>query len=402
MSAFATTWPTTNVGSLCDQIRGVSYAKDDARDRPSAGLVPILRATNILDDGVLAFDDLVYVPPTVVAETQYIRKHDIVLAASSGSLSVVGKAAQSKADWQGGFGAFCKVLRPNKRVEPRYLAYFFRTAHYRQRISQLAAGANINNLRNEHLDDLEIPLPPLPEQKRIADILDKADAIRRKRGEAVALLSKATSSLFFQEFGDPLFNPKEWDVVLLADVCHKITDGVHLKPQYREMGVPFVSVKDITTGKLRFDNVKYVSEEDHRVHIKACHPEFGDVLLTKVGATYGRPALVDTDRPFSLYVSVALLKPNRTLLDPVFLKEVLASEELKRQADRSIKGAGVPDLHLVEIRKFRIPLPPLHVQQAFVAKTKAIHALEDKLQSAANEKTDLFKSLVQRAFRGDL
>jgi type I restriction enzyme, S subunit len=102
------------------------------------------------------------------------------------------------------------------------------------------------------------------------------------------------------------------------------------------------------------------------------------------------------------YVSVALLKPNRKLIDPVFLKEVLASEELKRQADRAIKGAGVPDLHLVEIRKFRVPLPPLDIQQAFVAKTKAIHGLEDKLQTAVNEKTDLFDCLVQRAFRGDL
>ncbi|WP_366038005.1 N-6 DNA methylase [Rubinisphaera sp.] len=233
-------------------------------------------------------------------------------------------------------------------------------------------------------------------------ILDKADAIRRKRQEAESIASKTTSCLFYQEFGDPLFNPKEWNVVELDTVSHKITDGVHFKPTYTDAGIPFVSVKDITTGQLKFDNAKFVSEESHAEYIKRCHPERGDVLLTKVGATYGRPALVDTDRPFSIYVSVALIKPDRSKIDPIFLKEVLASDELKRQADRAIKGAGVPDLHLVEIRKFRIPLPPLKVQDEFVATSRAVHALEDKLRTSTEQYNDLFNSLVQRAFKGEL
>lgn len=305
------------------------------------------------------------------------------------------------------FSGICSAdiypIRPlNSEIDKRFLLYVLRSKHFLAYASKHSTRTNIPKINRPALLGYRFPLPPLPEQKRIADILDKADVVLRKRQEAVSIASKTTSCLFYQEFGDPLFNPKEWDVVELDNVSHKITDGVHFRPTYTNEGIPFVSVKDITTGQLRFDDAKFVSEEAHAEYIKRCHPERDDVLLTKVGATYGRPALVDTDRPFSIYVSVALIKPDRTKIAPVFLKEVLASDELKRQADRAIKGAGVPDLHLTEIRKFKVPLPPLTVQEDFVAKSRAIHTVEEKLRSATEQQSDLFNSLVQRAFKGEL
>jgi type I restriction enzyme S subunit len=365
--------------------------------------VDFIPMANVSEDGRIIIN-----APRKLHEVQkgytYFQNGDVIVAKITPCMEN-GKAAYIRnLPHEVGFGSTeFHVLRPQVGLDPAYLFHMVWNPFFRREARRNMTGtAGQQRVPASFFERFKIPLPPLPEQRRIADILDKADAIRRKRQEAVTLLSKATSSLFFQLFGDPLFNPKNWNVVPLGDVCDKITDGVHFKPKYQESGIPFISVKDITTGKLHFDDTKYVSEEDHKVHIRACHPEFGDVLLTKVGATYGRPALVDTERPFSLYVSVALIKPKRRLIDPVFLKEVLASDELKRQADRSIKGAGVPDLHLVEIRKFRIPLPPLDVQQAFVAKTNAIHSLEATLQEAANEKDYLFNSLVQRAFRGEL
>jgi type I restriction enzyme S subunit len=95
-----------------------------------------------------------------------------------------------------------------------------------------------------------------------------------------------------------------------------------------------------------------------------------DILYTKVGATYGRPALIDTKVEFSVYVSVALLKPKTDIVNPTFLREVLAHPVIKRQADRSVKGAGVPDLHLIEIKKFLVPVPPLKTQLEFITRTK--------------------------------
>jgi type I restriction enzyme S subunit len=207
------------VGELAEQVRGVSYGKGDASDSPQTGYLPVLRAGNITDDG-LVFDDLVFVPKGRVSEKQKVRHHDVVVAASSGSLDVVGKAAPALADFDGGFGAFCKVLRPNAKVHAGYFAHFFKTLDYRRRVSALAAGANINNLRNEHLDDMEIPLPPLAEQRRIAEVLDRAEALRAKRRAALAQLDSLTQSLFLDLFGDPVSNPRKWPQENLEAVFH--------------------------------------------------------------------------------------------------------------------------------------------------------------------------------------
>src|SRR5262249_42471410 len=142
------------------------------------------------------------------------------------------KAARALFDFSGGFGAFCKVLRPNSRVHPSFFAHFFKTRYYRQRVSALAAGANINNLRNEHLDEMEIPLPPLPEQGRIAAILDQAEALRAKRRHALAQLNGLTQSLMLDMFGDFRHPANTHRLVALASVCDSINDGVHKTPTY--------------------------------------------------------------------------------------------------------------------------------------------------------------------------
>ena len=209
--------PIVTIGSISEQIRGVSYSKTDASDIRLEGYLPILRAGNITESG-LTFDDSVFVPSGKISNTQKIKKNDILIAASSGSLSVVGKAARALDDFNGGFGAFCKVLRPNAKVDPAYFANYFFTSEYRRKISSVAAGANINNLRNSDIDDLEIPLPPLAEQKRLAAILDKADAIRRKRQQAIELADEFLRSVFLDMFGDPVTNPKGWEICSVGDV----------------------------------------------------------------------------------------------------------------------------------------------------------------------------------------
>jgi type I restriction enzyme S subunit len=152
-------WPKVRVGNLAKQIRGVTYGKEDATVERKPGYVPILRAGNISAGDVL-LDDLVFVPAARMAQNQRLRRNDILIAASSGSLDVVGKAARVEQDIEAGFGAFCKVLRPSDGIDPDFFAAFFATQHYRRRVSELAAGVNIHNLRSEHLDDFPMPVPP--------------------------------------------------------------------------------------------------------------------------------------------------------------------------------------------------------------------------------------------------
>ena len=214
----------TTVGDVSEQVRGVSYAKSEASDVLQPGYSPILRANNISENGLL-LDALVFVPDAKISQKQRIAPNDVIVAASSGSLSVVGKTAQAREGFEGGFGAFCKVLRPRPAVDPHYFGHYFRTSRYRHVISRLAAGANINNLRNEHLDNLQIPLPPLDEQKRIAGILDAADALRAKRREALAELDTLLQSTFLDMFGDPVTNPMGWEIDRFDNWLDNIDSG---------------------------------------------------------------------------------------------------------------------------------------------------------------------------------
>lgn len=188
----------TRVGDIARQIRGVTYAKNEASSEPFLGGVLLLRAGNIGGFGI-EVDDLIYVPAARVRPEQYLVENDVLIATSSGSLSVVGKAARVESSG-GTFGAFCKVLRPGEGVDPRYFSHFFQTAEYRAAMSRAAAGANINNLRTADLDSLEIPLPSMSEQVRISAILDHADSLRRMRRKQMAIFDDAIASLRHRAF----------------------------------------------------------------------------------------------------------------------------------------------------------------------------------------------------------
>ena len=288
-----------------------------------------------------------------------------------------------------------KILKPVKeKADLKFLYYKMQTIsmdtdlHKRYWISKYS--------------QFEIPLPPLATQQKIAAILDAADELKQKDKALVAKYDELTQALFLDMFGDPVTNPKGCKIVELNDITTKITDGVHAKPIYTETGIPFISVKDITTGILKFEKCKYISKEAHEKYFKRCNPEYLDILYTKVGATYGRPAIVDVKNEFSLYVSVALLKPKKEIVNPYFLLEVMANPVIKRQADRSIKGIGVPDLHLNMIKKFLLPLPSMEEQLIFADRVKAIEEQKNIAQASALKSEELFNSLLQKAFNGEL
>lgn len=180
------------IGDLAETIRGVTYQKSQAKDIPCDGYSPLIRATNI-DRGTIVLDSFIYVPDIVIRDDQRLRPGDIVLAASSGSLSIVGKAALLRSEWRGTFGAFCYAIRPDpRRVTPGYLAYFMQTSTYRGRVSRLAAGVNINNLRREHIESVVLPICALAEQKRIVDAVD---SYLTRLDNAIASLERVQAKL---------------------------------------------------------------------------------------------------------------------------------------------------------------------------------------------------------------
>ncbi|MCQ2514981.1 MAG: restriction endonuclease subunit S [Ruminococcus sp.] len=179
---------------------------------------------------------------------------------------------------------------------------------------------------------------------------------------------------------EPPFDiPINWKWVTIGSIVLKLTDGTHKTPKYAESGVKFVSVKDMSTGKLSLDNTKFITKEEHKELFTRCNPQRGDMLLSKIGTT-GVPAIVDTDEEFSLFVSVALLKYNHQYIVEKYLYYLLLSPVVQMQATENTRGVGNKNWVLDAICKTLIPLPPLAEQRRIVEKIEQLLPLCDKLK----------------------
>ena len=398
---------TVKVGDIAEQVRGVTYSKSDATPSESPGMVSILRANNITDQG-LHFANLIWVPKSCVSSKQMLRKGDIVVATSSGSLDVVGKAAPVEYDVEASFGAFCKVVRPGKNANSHYLANYFKTAKYRSIISSLAAGANINNLRNEHIDNLEIPLPPLAEQKRIAAILDKADAIRRKLQQSLRLSDDFLRSVFLDMFGDP--EGQGWESTTVEELASAKKGSIRTGPfgsqllhsEFVDEGIAVLGIDNAVRNKFAWGQPRFITEEKYETLKRyTVHP--GDVLITIMG-TCGRCAIVPQDIPKAIntkHLCCITLDPKKCL--PEFLHSYFLLHPMaKSYLGQSAKGAIMDGLNGGLIKSLPVPIIPIALQRKYAQLVKNRNNLVDRLTTQAAESEALFSTLQQRAFRGEL
>ncbi|MBN7576277.1 restriction endonuclease [Clostridium sp. 2-1] len=165
----------------------------------------------------------------------------------------------------------------------------------------------------------------------------------------------------------PFEIPESWKWVRLGNLLNKLTDGAHSTPKYTDCGIPFISVKDISSGKIDFSNTKYISKEEHDSLFKRCNPELEDILLTKIGTT-GIPVIVETNKEFSLFVSVALLKFHIDLIYNKYLLYAIKSPVVQMQCDKNTRGVGNKNWVMRDIANTILPLPPLAEQKRIVAK----------------------------------
>lgn len=184
-----------------EQIRGVTYKPADLRTSAVVGACTLLRANNI-GNGTINFDEVQYVTSGKVSAAQVVREGDILMCGSSGSLQHVGKAALCKSESYGmTFGAFCKVIRPTGRLLPSYIASYFQSDEYRKIIMQLASGSNINNLKNEHIDNLLIPVSSTKIQKQFASFIQQSDKSKFELEQALAELTATYKKIISDNLG---------------------------------------------------------------------------------------------------------------------------------------------------------------------------------------------------------
>ena len=198
--------------------------------------------------------------------------------------------------------------------------------------------------------------------------------------------------------------PNNWVWVKLDNLCSKITDGTHKTPKYTDSGVPFISVKDIYDNQVSFDNTKFISQEEHNELYKRCNPEYDDILLTKSG-TIGRTAVIKTKNEFSLFVSVALLKNYKNIIDSSYLSLNIQDFFNKINISQTIKGGVIKNYHITDMKEQLIPLPPLEEQREIVRILDEVLENENKVKELLEleERIDILeKSILNKAFKGEL
>lgn len=251
------------------------------------------------------------------------------------------------------------------------------------------------------ISKIQIPLPSLPTQKRIAEILDKADALRKKHQQLLKHYDDLAQSLFIDIFGDPVKNEKGWEVKKIGEVCYYVKDGPHVSPKYSQVGIPFISVNNIIQGSIDLSNAKYITYEDYLLYSKKGKPEKGDILYTK-GGTTGFAKRVDVDFEFMNWVHIAVLKFDKNVLNDVFFESMLNSDFCYFQSQRLTKGIANRDLVLGEMKKIKILLPPIALQEQFAEHIQNIEQQKEKLKAQLDESEHLFQGLLQQAFNGGL
>ena len=244
-------------------------------------------------------------------------------------------------------------------IDPNYLYHLCCGTDWTQGGNKAVMGLTLNKAT---LSEMEIELPTLEEQREIASILDQLDAIIEKRHDELNMIEQLVKSRFIELFGDT----PDGEKVAMADICRIITDGTHQPPKFVSEGIPFLFVSNIVTNEIRYDAQKFISEETYAELIKRTPIAIGDILLSTVGS-YGHPAVVKTEKPFCFQRHIAYLKPNADIVDSEYLRGAILSADVQRQIDEGVKGIAQKTLNLSEIRKIRLPLPPIESQKQFAA-----------------------------------
>lgn len=439
-------WKLIKSHSLYSQLRGVNYSKGDAATEEFANSVLILRGGNVQNGKIVRNNDEVFVSESLVKEIQLLRKGDVIIVSSTGSKNLIGKAAGVNENFENiSFGAFLTLLRPNHKVNAKLFSYFYQTDFYRQSIRDLSGGVNINNIRKDHLAQIDFPLPPLPEQQLIAAKLDALfgylDSLREKLDRIPGLLKNFRQQVLTQAVTGELTKewregkslqrielelieeerkrlkfelakdrgkksikykesveidiggktkginelypiPDSWQWVSIDKVVWNVSDGPHFSPTY----VDDISGKRFISAR----NIKYsgIDFSDCKYvsiddHIKFIERGAPERgdIILTKGGTTGIACLIENDSDFSYWVHLALLKPIKKFISPKYLRDAFTSSLLYKQSQELTHGVSNQDLGLTRLIYIALPLPSLEEQEEIVKRVETLFTLADKIES---------------------
>lgn len=405
-------YSTVRLGDVASFVRGITFKPDDVVPVDSPGAVACMRTKNVQVD--LDLSDVWGISKSFVRrDDQFLLIGDLLIS-SANSWNLVGKCCWVPAlKWKATFGGFISVLRAErKRIDPRFLYHWFSSPRIQTTVRSFGQKTtNISNLNLDRCLALTIPLPSLAEQRRLAAILDKADALRAQRRAALAQLDILTQSIFQDIFGEKLDAPavdtkphranipRECSWVLLTDVARLATGHTpdRERPEYWNGEIPWISLTDIRSldGTESTSTLQYVT----RLGIE----NSSSVLLPKGTVCFSRTASVGFVTVMGCKMATSQDFMNWVcgpLLDPIYLMWALITSRQRLLALSS--GSTHRTIYMRVVEQFRVLLPPIKSQREFARRVAAVGKAKASQRASLAELDSLFTSLQHRAFRGEL
>ena len=344
------------------------------------------------------------------SETYYSGEYDEKYVVENGDLLIGMDGEFNRERWAGGPALLnqrvCKIDSSTDELDPQYLYHFLPLAL--KRIEDDTPFVTVKHLSVKKIQKIKIPLPPLDEQKRIAEVLDRAEALRARRRAALALLDELTQSIFLDMFGDPVFNPHGFARKPLSDACASKDDikcgpfGTQLnKSEFREEGIPLWGIKNVNRN---FELPAFEFLEPHTAkRLSQYSIVAGDIVMTRKG-TVGNCAVYPETFPQGIMHSDLLrLRVDTEKCSPAFLSHQLhCSRDVERQLALLSGGAVMPGINVTRLKKLEVLVPPIALQREFEARLGKVGEIASSVKDGLSGLDELFASIQSRAFKGEL
>ena len=392
--------------------------------------IPLVNPANIVNGRITASNKMMVSAETAKRLESYMLQTGMIIMGRRGEMGRCAVVGRQENGWLCGTGSF--FMMPTCHMYVHYISMLFSTPCAKGYLSGASVGTTMNNLNHKILSDMPVPLPPLAEQKRIVakieellpylDRYEKAwnrledfgsrfpadmqksilqmaiqgklveqrpeegtgeELYRQIQAEKQALIKagKIKKEKPLPEIAEdevPFEIPEGWKWVRLGEIIFGVADGPHFSPKYQEQGIPFISTRNISSGRLDLSTAKYISRELHEELCKRCKPKKGDVLYTK-GGTTGIAAVNDSDVEFNVWVHVAVLSLDQHVY-PYYLAMALNSPHCYELSQEYTHGTSNRDLGLTRMVRITLPLPPLAEQKRIVARLEEILPLCERLK----------------------
>lgn len=394
---------TVEFGSLFHFIRNGMNVKQDK----SGDGAPITRIETI-SNSTIDVDRVGYANLAIEDCKDWLLKPGDILFSHINSVEHIGKCAVysgSPTELVHGMNLLC-LRCDQKKLLPEYAKHLIRGPDFRGKLASFInkavnqASISIGNLKTIH-----VRVPQIPEQRRIAAILDQADALRTKRREALTQLDKLAQAIFVEMFGDPVTNSKGWKIVSLGEHVTKMGSGstpTGGDSAYKESGISLIRSLNVHDGRFIRKNLAFIDDTQAN-KLRNVVVEAGDVLLNITGASVARVCRAPADAlPARVNQHVMIIRPRQTL-NSLFLERLLLSSQMKTHLLK-IGGSGATREAITKAQAEMLPVicPPIELQNQFVDRFSEIQRIAESGEASQKHLAGLFASLQHRAFRGEL